>query len=127
MLRKIISFLEFLVGLSAIAGGYGLITTNGLGMPVVWLKDSVFTSFIYPGIVLLFIVGGTYIISAVCVWKKKIYMNEAQIITGFALMIWIFTEMYIIKQPHILQVVYFGIGILTVLSGFLLQKNERKI
>jgi hypothetical protein len=43
--QKTLSVLIFLVGVSAIVGGYGIIAENGLGMPRDFLKTSIFHSF----------------------------------------------------------------------------------
>lgn len=115
LLIRFIALFEFLIGLSAIAGGYGLITTNGLGMPVTLLKNSPFSSYFWPGVILLCIIGGSYTLASLTLLKHTRYMQEMQAVAGFGMLIWIFTELYTIRQPHMLQAIYFGFAILTLI------------
>jgi hypothetical protein len=121
-LLKQFAVYQALVGTTAIIGGYGLVTTNGLGMPLSFLHDSLFTSYFLPGVILLTIVGGSYMVSSLSIATDQPYKYEASAISGFALLIWIFTEMYIIRQSHWLHIVYFGIGVTTLVFTMLLLK-----
>lgn len=125
-MKKIVSVGEFLVGISAVLGGYKLITTNGMGMPMSLLNNSPFSSYIWPGVILLFVVGGSYLLSSLLLFRKSRYAYEASATAGFGLLIWIFTELYMMRNPHWLQVLYFGFGILTIIATLLFLKSERK-
>lgn len=126
VITKIIAIGASLIGISAVWGGYGLITTNGLGMPVSWLSTSLFTSYFWPGIILLVLVGGTYLLSAFLLWKQSRLAMEGLATAGFGLLIWIFTEMYIMRQSYWLHVLYFGIGIVTLIGTMLLLKYGKR-
>lgn len=125
--KRIVSGFEMLVGLSAVSGGYKIIITDGLGMPVAWLEGSVFTSYFWPAVILSSIVGGTYILSSILMWKNHTRALEASAVAGFGLLIWLFTELYIMTKPHWLQVLYFGFGIVTLIAVFLMQKTDKRI
>lgn len=111
-----------LIGLSAIAGGYKVITTNGMGMPVSLLKNSPFTSYFWPGMILLFVVGGTHMIGAFSIVKKHRFAPELAAIAGFGMTIWTFTEIYILNHAIFLQALYFGFGIVTLIGAYILSK-----
>jgi hypothetical protein len=115
-MKKVLSILQLLVGLSAIISGYGIVMGHGLGMPLNWLDGSPFHSYLIPGLVLFFIVGGSYVLSSVTTWMSHQYAPQMASIAGFGIMIWIFTEMYIVRQSHWLQILYFSIGIATIVS-----------
>ncbi len=112
---KILSFFQFWIGLSAVVGGYGLVAKDGLGMPLTWLEKSPFTSYFWPGMILAVIVGGTHLVASVMLWRKAQYSMESLAVAAFGLQIWIFTEMYIIEQANILQIVYFAFTIISLL------------
>jgi hypothetical protein len=125
-IRKQLLFLHTLVGISAVAGGVGLITTGGLGMPLSVLSDTIFDSFFIPGLILAFIVGGTQLLAAVAIYRRKKYAVEVSAIAAFGLLIWLFTEAMILRERNMLQVLYFGLAILSLILAFLLD-NAKKI
>lgn len=110
-----------LVGLSAVAGGFGLIFMNGLGMPVASLHGA-FNSYVIPGLILSIVVGGTYLEAARRVWAGVRLAPEAVATAGFGLAIWIFTELYIIHEPRWLQAVYFSFALVTLIGSLTLLK-----
>lgn len=119
-LFKTLVGLELFVGISAVFGGIGLITTNGLTMPFSFLEHSPFHSFVGPGIILAGIIGGTNILAAAFLLKKKRFALEASAVAGFGLLIWIFVQLYMIRQGHWLHSLYFGCGILILVLTMLL-------
>lgn len=110
----LLACLTVLVGLSAVAGGIGLVWTNGLGMPLSWLHASWFASYIWPGLILVFVVGGTQLTAARLLWRKSPHSEYALATAGLALLIWIFVEMYSIAHPSWLQAACFFFAILII-------------
>jgi hypothetical protein len=103
------------VGLSAIAGGLGLILTNGLGMPLEWLAGSPFLTYLWPGIILLSVVGGTSLAASYAIWRRTRLAEEMSAVASFGLQLWIFVEIYIIKQVHWLHILYFVLGTVSLI------------
>lgn len=120
--RALMLILSF-CALSALAGSLALIFTNGLGMAQDFISG-VFPSYLIPGLVLFFIVGGTNLLAIIVLKKKWLYAVEACATAGFGLQIWIFVEMYIIQQSDALQIVYFSAGTLILILTFLYQRKE---
>lgn len=120
---RIGSSILLVIGVSAVLGGLGLIITNGLGMPIHWLLPA-FHSYLVPGLILLCIVGGTHLHAALLLWRGASAAPYSVAIAGFAMVIWVFSELYIIRQPHWLQWFYFGIGIATLAGNMLLLKTR---
>lgn len=124
IMRKLLIFTEIFCGLTAFAGGAALIFMNGLGMPIEWL-GGIFNSYFWPGFILAVVVGGVNLTAAAFLWKNYRLWAEASATAGFGLLIWILTELYIIGQPHWLQVFYFGAGILIlVLTMQIMKRSE---
>lgn len=112
--NKIFSIYLFLIGISAVLGGYNLVVNNGDDIPLDWLANTPFDSYFWPGIILAFVVGGTHIVTALVTWMKYKFASESAAIAGLGLLIWIFTEIYMIEKTHWLQILYFGLGIFTL-------------
>jgi hypothetical protein len=47
---------------------------------------------------------------------------ELSEIAGLGLMIWFFTELYIFRDTHVVQIVYFAWGVAILVMTFLAQK-----
>lgn len=96
--------------LSAIAGGVGILLSDGLGMPRSMLSGSPFESFVVPGIVLGVAIGGTQILAFLLLCIRKASALVWTAVAGFGMLIWIFVETGIIAGLSWLQVLYFATG-----------------
>ena len=129
ILTKILLCLEILIGLSAVGGGLAIMFTDWMKLPSSWLANSPFHSYFFPGLILTCIVGGNYLLAALLTWKKNTYSYQSTGIAAFGLLIWIYTEIYIINQSSFLQTIFFasGIGTLVLLLILLIYFPEIKI
>lgn len=109
-MKKILILILLIQGISAGIGGEELIRTNGMGIPKEWLANSPFESFIIPGMILGFIVGGTSIVASWRLYKNHKHQFETAAVAGFGIQIWIFVQIYMIRQTSILQALYFASG-----------------
>ena len=98
--------------LSAIGGGIGILTTNGLGMPAAFLAGGPFTTFFWPGLILLVVVGGSQALAATLVLRRRESSLLWSAVAGFGMIIWIFIETGLIRGFSWLQILYFATGIL---------------
>jgi len=96
--------------LSAVAGGVGMLATNGLGMPESSLDGSPFSSFLVPALVLIVIVGGTQAIAAGLLIARRESALLWSAVAGIGMLIWIFIETIVIRGGSWLQVLYFTTG-----------------
>lgn len=110
-LRRLLLLLLWFGSLSAVFGGIGLVVLNGIGIPLDYLSGTPFDSYVWPGLILAIVVGGTQGLAAVVVHLRYPYGAAASVVAGFGLMIWIFTELAILGEFSWLQVVYFGVGL----------------
>lgn len=124
IIRYVLIILELYVGFNSVKGGVGLMQ-NGLGIPLALLKNTPFTSFFLPGLILTFIVGGTQLLAAFMLFKKYTYAYEASFVAGFGIVIWTFTEIFMLRQSHFLQALYFGFGILILVLTLLLLRIKK--
>jgi hypothetical protein len=101
--------------LSAFGGFVLLLTPSAGGLPPELLSGSPFGSFVFPGVILGIVVGGTQLIGAIGLLRKWRYSSEWVAIAGFGMIIWIYAEIYIIQQVSWLQTTYFGLGIVELI------------
>ncbi len=101
--------------LSAVGGGIGLLTPGSMGLPVSVLSGSPFTSFLWPALVLLVVVGGTQLAAvATAVRHTKVWPSWFAF-AGFGMLIFVFTEVAIMQAVVPLHVIYFGTGLLQLI------------
>lgn len=124
-MKKLLITLLLFQGITAVISGIELMRTNGLGMPVSFLSNSPFTSFLIPGLILTIIIGGTSLLAAFFLLKNHKFALHASAAGGFGILIWIFTEQYMIHESSFLQVIYFSIGILILTLTMLILKKGK--
>jgi hypothetical protein len=107
-------FLHGFVGIGAVAGGLAAITNpqSPLGVPLDLLKDSPFSSYLIPGIILFSIIGLGNIVSAISTYFKWKYMEYISCIFSAALVIWIVVQCIMLSAVAFLHVLFFIIGLI---------------
>lgn len=136
--RNTLIFLLGFLGLGAIGGGGAMILSPSgklMGMPLFLLKSSPFTNFLIPGIILFSVLGVIPIILIYALIKKPKWRGfeffnvfndmhwawSFSIYIGFALIIWIQTEMMFMKAVHWSHTLYMFIALLILLVALLPQ------
>jgi len=88
--------------LNAIAGGYyGL--SGAEGVPKQWLEGSPFTDYFIPGLVLLIVVGGAFVVSAIAVFMELRIARHAALGAGVIVLGWLAVQMAIIGYVSWMQ------------------------
>ncbi|WP_146340677.1 hypothetical protein [Nesterenkonia sp. NBAIMH1] len=100
---------------TAVAGGVAIVLTGGLGMPASMLSNSSFDSFLWPGIILVVIVGGTQLVAAVLTIARQSSAPLWVAVAGCSMVIWIFVETVLIEGFSWLQGLYFATGLLQLI------------
>jgi hypothetical protein len=135
-IRNVLIFLLGFLGLGAIGGGGVLMLSPSgemLKMPVSAIEGSPFQSFLIPGFILFTVLGIVPLILIYALIKKPFWrlpeffnlftdMHWAWsfcIYTGFALIIWIQTEMTYMKMVHWSHSLYMGFAIILLLVTLL--------
>jgi hypothetical protein len=121
--------LLLLLGISASLGGLALVidpTGNALGLSVRGLSETFFTDYEAPGMILFFAIGILSLItSAITMFKRPIYptlvFTQGAILTG-----WILAQVYLLPENHLLQIVYFLLGLFLMLLGSF-QRSKRAL
>lgn len=96
---------------SAFGGAVLAIVFNGAGVPLEHLAGTPFSTFFIPGLILGGILGGTQLVAALALLRRRHWALLMAAIAGFGMLIWIFIELAIVGYSW-LQSVYFGLGVL---------------
>lgn len=118
-------FLLIFTGINAIIAGFLFIIApsgNKMGMSTEYLKNSPFSSYLIPGIILFLVNGVLNLISAFMTIKKHQLYPLLIILQGILLTGWIFVQVLMVRDFNILHFVMGSIGITLIICGFNLKK-----
>jgi hypothetical protein len=126
-----ISFVTLQVfnGLSALAGGYGLIgdpTGKALQMDSSLLANSPFENFLIPGIVLFVVNGLGNAAGAIFSMLKKKHAPYIALLFGLILMVWITSQVAWIGYTSLLQPLYFITGVMQFIAALIFIREFKK-
>ena len=119
--RRALLGVELFAGLNALGGGIGLIA-NGLGIPKEQLADSPFDSFLVPGLLLSFVVGGSLLGAAIAVWRRHPSGGLASLGAGAIMLGWIAVESLMVHDGRPLQVAVAALALVTLVLGWQLTR-----
>lgn len=126
MVYRILIGLHLFVGIGAMAGGLAAITNPvaPLGISVETLKNSPFSNFLIPGIILFTIIGIGNVFSAIMFGLKLKLQGYLSSIFSFALVIWIIVQCIMLRSIMFLHVLFLTIGLIqAVLSMIIIFKQ----
>ncbi|EFV93024.1 hypothetical protein ES5_02896 [Dietzia cinnamea P4] len=106
--------------LSAIGGGIGLLTPGSMGLPVDVIAGSGFTSYFWPAILLIVVIGGTQLLAVIAEVRRAATALFWAAFAGFAMIIWIFVELAVMGGFSALHGIYFATGTLQLVLVFAL-------
>ena len=120
IIKKIfVSLAHMFIGFASVFGGLRLIVSNGMGYDLAWLDGSIFHSFYWPGVILAAVVGGTQIFAVLVIFLGGKFWRWTSFIASLGIIIWTFFQIYIIKEAAMFQIVFFSLGIFTLILSFL--------
>ena len=117
---------QILIGISAIAGGYGFIgdpTGASMGMNLDLLEEAPFPDFFVPGLFLLSVNGVGHLAAGILTFLKFRYAGEVAVFFGAVLVVWIIIQVLWIGLTSFLQPLYFIFGLVEILLGQRLRKE----
>ena len=104
------------------AGGFAAISNpqSPLGVPTDTLKNSPFSDFLIPGILLFGVIGVGNVIAAVFVQRNPWYFPYVSSVFGWALVIWIIVQCIMLRSIVFLHILFFVIGAVQAAIAMLL-------
>ena len=127
VVRWLLLALHGFVGIGALAGGLAAITNPNepLGISVEALKNSPFSNFLIPGIILFTIIGIGNVVSAITLGYDFKFQGYISSIFSWALVIWIVVQCIMLQEIMLLHIIFFAIGLVeTILSAIILFKQR---
>lgn len=128
-LKIICISLLFFLGITAVYGGYSLITDPtgaSIQLPEQWIQYTIFKNYLIPGLVLLVMNGLMGIIIAISAIRQSkdnaLYIH----MQGLIVIGWIVIQILVIRQLFWLQFVFLGIGIFLIISGIMLNTDRKR-
>jgi hypothetical protein len=114
---RILLVFFFFIGLGAIVGSIGVMK-DLMPFPEVWLQGTPFHSYLFPGLILCLIVGGSHLVAAfILLWRDSV-ARIASLIAGLILTGWMASELTLIGFQAPIQVCFVTIGLLEVGLSF---------
>lgn len=115
-MKKVYQFLfglQLFVGIGAIGGGLmAILNPQGPGgMPTDALKNSPFSNYLIPGIILFSIIGLGGIFSSIMIHFRVKFAGYISSVFSWALVIWIVVQCIMLNTIVSLHVIYFIIGL----------------
>jgi hypothetical protein len=128
-MRVLTIILLFFNVISAFYGGILLVLDPSgelMQIPAALLQSSPFDSFLIPGLILLIVIGTGSLITAILTIRKSKSYYKWVVTMGSGLIIWILTELLMIREFSMLQVIYGGLGIILLFLGISLWNQNLK-
>lgn len=119
---RLLFALHLFVGVGAMVGGLSAIINpeNPLGISVEALKNSPFSNYLIPGIILFTIIGMGNVISALMFRFKSRFQGYISSVFSWALVIWIVVQCIMLNAVAFLHVLFFSIGLIQAISSMII-------
>jgi hypothetical protein len=104
-------------------GYYGL--TGAAGVPTEWLEGSPFRDYFVPSLILLVVVGGSFIVAAIAVFARLRAARFAVFVAALVVLGWLTVQMAIIGYVSWMQPATAVAGVLVLILGSQLPRCER--
>ncbi len=115
---------EVLVAVGAVFGGVGLIADNAIGMLPEWLARTPFTSWLWPGVLLLLVVAVPMTVAAAAELTRRSFAYLASLVAGAAQIGWIVVQWWVMQRFFFLQPVMLTAGVLVIVLAWLTHRGE---
>jgi hypothetical protein len=107
--------------LNAFGGGYyGL--SGAKGVPTEWLEGSPFSDYTFPSVILLAVVGGSFLFAPVAVFVRSRLARASALMAGTVVLVWIVVQVAIIGCVSWMQPATAISGLLILLLAWVLPK-----
>jgi hypothetical protein len=108
--RWVVAGIAGLVGVGALYGGVGLLVdAESLGAEQSWLDGSPFPDYRVPGVVLLVVIGGGMLATALAALRRSRFAGLAALAMGLMLLVWGLVETLTIGYQGAGQLVLLGL------------------
>ncbi len=127
LVYRLLFGLHMFVVIGAMAGGSAAIMNpdGPFGMPVEVLKNSPFSNFLIPGIILFTVIGLGNIFSAIMFLFKSRFQGYISNVFSWALVIWIIVQCIMLNSIVLLHILFFTIGLIQGILSLVILFEQR--
>jgi hypothetical protein len=127
---KLLGYFQLFISMVALSGGSQLVISpegQAMGIPASSLAETPFSSFLFPGMMLIIFVGLGNLVGAYLSLNFKPAAGFVGIIVGIALIIWIIVQTLYLGFSSWLQLLFLLTGIVEMLMGTIIIRNLKAI
>ena len=123
-IRLVLAVVLLLTGLSAVWGGYMLIT-GGWDMDPAWLSNTPFETWTLPGLATLLFPGLGVLAAGIAVLSRVPWSRTLALVAGLGLTAWVAVELLWLQIFHpVMHPLIFGVGVVVASLGWLLPREH---
>ena len=125
LIRYALGILQIFIGITAVLNGFGLVSDPSgtkMNVPLELLKNSPFTNYLIPGLVLLIVIGVGHVLAGIVTFLRHSYSGNISIFFGALLALYMITEVSFIGLVNFSQPLYFVLGAVELIFGLKLSK-----
>jgi hypothetical protein len=125
LIRYALSLLQIFVGITAVLGGFGLVSDPSgtkMSVPLELLNNSPFTNYLIPGLVLLVVIGVGHVFAGIVTFFRHRYAGNISVFFGAVLAFYMITEVWFIGLVNFSQPLYFVLGAVELIFGLNLSR-----
>ena len=133
IIRYALGILQIVVGITAVLGGFGLVSDPSgtkMNIPLEALKNSPFPNYLIPGLVLLLVIGVGHVFAGLATFLRHRYTGKLAVFFGAFLALYLIIEVWFIGLVNFSQPLYFVLGAVELIFGlklFRAGKADHKI
>ena len=128
LIRYALGILQIFVGITAVLGGFGLVSDpsgSKMNVPLELLKNSPFTNYLIPGMVLLIVIGVGHVVGGIITFLRHRYTGNLAVFLGAFVALYMITEVWFIGLVNVSQPLYFVLGAVELIFGLNLSKRGK--
>ena len=125
LIRYALGILQIFVGVTAVLGGFGLVSDpsgSKMNVPLELLKNSPFTNYLIPGLVLLIVIGVGHVFAGIVTFLRHRYAGNISVYFGAFLALYLIIEVWLIGLVNFSQPLYFVLGAVELIFGLKLSR-----
>jgi hypothetical protein len=125
----VLGALQVFIGVTAILGGFELVSDPSgakIHVPQELLKNSPFTDYLIPGLVLLMVNGVGNVLAGIVTFLRNRNAGNLAIFFGVFLVLFISIEVLVVGLQNISQPLYFVLGGVELALGLKLSKSFKR-
>jgi len=120
--------LQIFIGITAVQGGFGLVSDpsgNKMHVPLELLRNSPFINYLIPGLILLIVNGVGNVLAGIVTFFRTRYTGNLAMFLGVFLTLYMTIEVWFIGLLNLSQPLYFILGLVELILGFKLSKSDK--